>query len=218
MRMSDAVGDLMRDGEPDSESTASELLNAAKRRDAAAWQELLDRHAWLVFQWCRNAGLCANDGADILQSVMTDVAVYLPDFQKDGRKASFRRWLRTITRRKLADFHRAGARQPHGEGGSAAQERMLAAPGAPESSDSVRSGLGPLRERFWNLVERMEDEFEERTWQAFWLTMVENQTSIEAGASLDMTPNAVRLAKWRVLRRLREEAAALEAELRQSRG
>ena len=216
--MSGAVGDVMRDGEPDSGSTASGLLNAAKQRDAAAWQELVDRHAWLVFQWCRNADLKIQDAADVLQAVLMDVAVYLPDFQKDGKKASFRRWLKTITRHKLADFYRENARQPQGEGGSNAQQRILALPAAPESSGSVPSGLDLLRERFWNVVERLEDEFEESTWQAFWLTMVENQTSIEAGASLDMTPNAVRLAKCRVLRRLRAEASAQEQELRESRG
>src|SRR3972149_3097364 len=70
--MSGAVGDVMRDGEPDSGSTASELLNAAKQRDAAAWQELVDRHAWLVFQWCRNAELKIQDAADVLQAVLMD--------------------------------------------------------------------------------------------------------------------------------------------------
>ncbi len=201
-----------------SDSTASDLLNAAKRMDPQAWRGLLDRYSWLVFQWCRNAGLNADDAADVLQTVVAQVAVYLPAFEKDGEKGAFRRWLRTITRTKLAEFRRTDVKQPHGAGGSSALECILAVADEPDSSGSVRPGLDAIRERFWNLVDRLEDVIEESTWQAFWLTTVENRTSTEAGTLLNMTPNAVRLAKGRVLQRLREEAAILETDLQNSQG
>ena len=51
----------------------------------------------------------------------------------------------------------------------------------------------------------MRSEFEERTWQAFWLTAVENRAAVEVALELRMSPGAVRVAKSRVLRRLREE-------------
>ncbi len=65
----------------------------------------------------------------------------------------------------------------------------------------------PAVGRFWQLVERLEDQFEASTWQAFWLTTVESRTSKEVADLLKMTPNSVRLAKARVLRKLRAEAA-----------
>ena len=49
------------------------------------------------------------------------------------------------------------------------------------------------------------NEFEDRTWQAFWRVTVECQPSDMVAESLEMTPAAVRQAKSRVLRRLREE-------------
>ena len=49
------------------------------------------------------------------------------------------------------------------------------------------------------------EEFEERTWEAFWRVTVEGQTSTAVADALSMTPAAVRQAKSRVLRRLREE-------------
>jgi RNA polymerase sigma-70 factor (ECF subfamily) len=190
------------------DSTRSGLLDAAKRLDAEAWQELVECYSWLVFQWCRNGGLNAQDAADVVQTVMAQVAACLPNFQKDGKKAAFRRWLRTITRRRVADFWRAEARQPRGEGGSSALQRFLSVPDDPESSSS--SGFAEchlLHQRLWGLIECLEDEFDEHTWQAFWLTTIERHTSGEAGARLGMTANAVRLAKGRVLQRLRSAMA-----------
>jgi RNA polymerase sigma-70 factor (ECF subfamily) len=202
-----SIGGFERSGAPAPDSTESGLLDAAKRLDADAWRELLDRYSWLVFQWCRNAGQNAEDAADVVQAVMAQLAVSLPNFEKDGKKAAFRRWLRTITRRRIADFCRTEAKQPRAEGGSGAQQRFLAMPTAAESSSS--DGAGGVRERLWNLIETLENEFDESTWQAFWLMTFENRPSGEAGALLGMTANAVRLAKGRVLQRLREAAAGI---------
>jgi RNA polymerase sigma-70 factor, ECF subfamily len=193
-----------RDTLPVSNSTASDLLSGARQMEASAWHEVVDRYSWLIFQWCRNAGLNAQDAADVVQIVLAQVAAYLPTFKKDGATGSFRRWLRTITRTKVAEFRRADGKQPHGEGGSAAQRRLLEVPEVAESSQTDSSDLDDRRRLLWQLVDRFEDEFEDSTWQAFWLTVIENQTPAEAATSLNMTPNAVRVAKWRVLARLRE--------------
>jgi RNA polymerase sigma-70 factor (ECF subfamily) len=208
--MAAPIGGIEGGADPAPDSTESGLLDAAKRLDAEAWRELIDRYSWLVFRWCRNGGLNADDAPDVVQAVMAQVAVSLPRFEKDGQKAAFRRWLRTITRRRIADFCRAEAKQPHAEGGSSAQQRFLSVPEAAESSSSDRSGLDRLQTNLWNLIDTLEDEFDASTWQAFWLTAVDNHTSIEAGNLLGMTPNAVRLAKGRVLQRLREAASALD--------
>ena len=52
-------------------------------------------------------------------------------------------------------------------------------------------------------------EFEEQTWRAFWLSAVEGRDSPSVAAELGMSPVAVRIAKSRVLARLREEADGL---------
>jgi RNA polymerase sigma-70 factor, ECF subfamily len=203
--------DFPPNGHSDADSTASLLLSAAKRMEAAAWQELLDRYSWLVFQWCRNAGLHGEDAADVVQRVMCDVSVSLAEFQKDGKRAAFRRWLRTITNRRIADFHRADVKQPRGEGGSSAQRRILEIPDSGRSTSETPE-ITSLRQRLWSLLESLENVVDESTWQAFWLTTIENRTSLEAGNLLQMTPNAIRLAKARVLRRLRDNAAFLQTD------
>ena len=52
-------------------------------------------------------------------------------------------------------------------------------------------------------LELIRAEFEERTWQAFWRSAVEQQSTAEIAADLRLSPASVRQAKSRVLRRLR---------------
>ncbi len=55
----------------------------------------------------------------------------------------------------------------------------------------------------------MRGEFEERTWRAFWLTVVEGREPAALTEELGMTANTIRQAKSRVLRRVREEVGDL---------
>ena len=52
-------------------------------------------------------------------------------------------------------------------------------------------------------------EFEDKTWKAFWTTTVEGKSATEAAAALGLSSAAVRQAKSRVLRRLKEEVGEL---------
>lgn len=55
-------------------------------------------------------------------------------------------------------------------------------------------------------LEIIRGDFEERTWAAFVrMTTIKGMTSREVGEELGMSPDAVRKAKSKVLKRLREE-------------
>ncbi|HET6323176.1 MAG TPA: sigma-70 family RNA polymerase sigma factor [Planctomycetaceae bacterium] len=192
-------------------STDSDLLSAARRMEAKAWEDLVERYSSLLTRWCRASGLSQDNAADVVQVVLAQVAIHLPQFQQDGRPASFRRWLRQVARSKIVDFQRASAKQPRAQGGSAAQAILAAIPSSADVGSETAGGPDPLLERFWKLVERLEDQVENQTWRAFWLTTVEDRTSADAAKILEMSPNSVRLAKSRVLRKLRDEAAKPEA-------
>jgi RNA polymerase sigma-70 factor (ECF subfamily) len=58
------------------------------------------------------------------------------------------------------------------------------------------------------LLEVVRPEFEPATWQAFRLLMLVGKPTAAVAEELGLSANAVRIAKSRVLRRLREEAAA----------
>lgn len=54
-------------------------------------------------------------------------------------------------------------------------------------------------------LEVLQTDFEEKTWVAFWQSAVEEQKTADIAADLQMSVRAVRQAKYRVLRRLRQE-------------
>ena len=54
-------------------------------------------------------------------------------------------------------------------------------------------------------MEAVRAEVEPSTWQAFWRMTVEGHSSAEVARDLGLSPNAVRQAKYRLLRRLRQE-------------
>ena len=60
-------------------------------------------------------------------------------------------------------------------------------------------------------LEMVRNEFEARTWRAFWRVTVEERPPAEFAAEMGVSPNAVREVTSRVLRRLREERGELIA-------
>ena len=191
-------------------STSSGLIEAARAHDEDAWRMLVDRYGPLVYHWCRRDGLKPDDAADVLQEVLRAVAGHLERFHKDEPGDTFRGWLWTITRNKVRDFARGRRRQFGAAGGTDALERLQNLPEA-LSRDDVDSAAGgtaggaPAATPVGRALDAIRGEFGETTWQAFWRTAVDGLTSRQAAEELGVTPNAVRLAKARVLRRLRKE-------------
>jgi RNA polymerase sigma-70 factor (ECF subfamily) len=197
---------------PDSGNTATStsLLDRIKVQDEEAWGQLVRLYSPLIYSWCRRFDLDPDDAADALQNVFQAVHARVGGFRRGGEGA-FRKWLWTITRSKIMDCHRAHGRQleEKGRGGTDAQQRLLDVPEAepafehlpsndPDSNSILLQGLEPVRA-----------ELTERTWQAFWRAVVHGEPTAQIASDLDMTPNAVRKAKCRVLHRLRQRLADL---------
>ena len=115
-------------------STSSSLLDRVKVRDEAAWRRLVSVYGQLVLYWCRCAGIRREDRVDVCQEVFRAVAANIDGFRHDQPGDTFRGWLRTITRNKVADHFRRQNRQPAAPGGSVARERLLAIPDGDASS------------------------------------------------------------------------------------
>src|SRR3954451_16054692 len=87
-------------------SISNSLLEGVKSRDARAWQRLVDLYGPLVYHWCCRPGLRREDRADIFQEVFRTLAEKIDIFCRDRPGGTFRGWLRTITRNKIADHFR----------------------------------------------------------------------------------------------------------------
>jgi RNA polymerase sigma-70 factor (ECF subfamily) len=193
---------------PDS-GTSLSLLQRIRNGDNSGWQRVVDLYAPLVRYWCRRWGVEGADADDVQQEVFRAAAVGIASFRREQEGDTFRGWLRAITRHRLLAFSRGRGRQPEAAGGSEAQQRLQEIAG-PEAAGPDEPGEA---EEFSALVRRaltqLRGEFEPKTWQAFWRTAVDDQPSAAVAAELGMTANAVRMAKSRVLHRLREELGDL---------
>jgi RNA polymerase sigma-70 factor, ECF subfamily len=204
--MSDASEPTSNRGGPQpSTATSRDLLDRLKADDAQAWDRLVFLYAPLVYRWCRRWDLRDQDIADILQDVFQAVAAHIATFRKERAGDTFRGWLRTIARNKVQDHFRKLAREPEGVGGTDAQIRLTNLPAAAPAVDEDSPDETAERLLLSRGLDLIRDEFEDRTWKAFWGTTVEGRDTKDVALELRMSPGAVRVAKSRVLRRLREE-------------
>lgn len=187
---------------PELPSTiSSRLLQGIQESDQGAWERMVSLYYPMLYGWCRRSGLQPEDAGDVCQDVLRSVVVSLHNFRRDQNSDTFRGWLRRITQRRIIDFRNRQNGQPNAVGGSDIQVRIANL--VDDISDSVNSDTTP--EYLLALLEMVRNEFENQTWLAFWKTTVDDKSALDVATELDMTRNAVYLAKSRVLRRLREE-------------
>jgi RNA polymerase sigma-70 factor (ECF subfamily) len=167
----------------------------------------MDLYQPLVRAWCRRCGLQDADVEDITQEVFAAAAANLDRFRHDRPGDTFRGWLRAIARNQVILHYRRSQDRPQAAGGSDAWRdfQQLANP-LEQDADTDSAEISELYRR---AVEQARSEFEERTWQAFWLTAIEDRSPTALAHELGMTPAAIRQAKSRVLRRLKQEMGEL---------
>jgi RNA polymerase sigma-70 factor (ECF subfamily) len=170
-------------------------------RDEGAWVRFVELYTPLLFSWARRCGETEHDAADLVQEVFVALVQTLPTFQYD-RGGEFRKWLRTILLNKLRDRKRREARL---ERALEKRQKALELPDIAEAfwEAEYQQELARQALRF------MQAEFAPTTWKACWETVVKGRSSAEVARELGISENAVYIAKFRVLGRLRQELCGL---------
>jgi len=185
-------------------STSLSLLQRVRARDQEAWERLLRLYAPLVELWAQRAGLQEADAADVRQEVFLAVSHAIGQFHCDRPGDTFRGWLRTITRNKVIDF--CSRRRDEAAPGDLADREALARVSPAQVDESADQAVEQENQVLYRrALELMQQDFERSSWQAFWRTVIDGQTPQDVAHELQITVNAVYLAKSRVLARLREE-------------
>jgi RNA polymerase sigma-70 factor (ECF subfamily) len=187
--------------------TPLSLLERARSRDPEAWCQLERLYRPLVLFWCRRGGAVGPDAEDLAQEVFAGAALGLERFHRDQPGDTFRGWLRGITRNQLLLHYRRNADQPRPVGGSDAWARLK------EIADPLAGCEQDEQVEFSRLcgrvLEQVRGDFEQRTWQAFWRTVIDGRTPAALTEELGMSEWGIRQAKSRVLRRLKLEVGEL---------
>ena len=190
-----------------SESGSTSLLVRVKTGDDEAWRRLVRLYSPIVYGLCRRCDIQQEDAEDVAQEVFRSISKAVDRFRRGPENGSFRAWIWTITRNKIRDHIRGIAGRPGAIGGSHIQRRLVEVPDSVELNDD--SFAQPTEEDEHQLLHASLDlirgEFEPQTWMAFWRSTVDGHSTAEISDDTGMSKPAIRQAKYRVLRRLREE-------------
>jgi len=190
------------------ETSASLLERLRQQPDDRSWQRLVDLYTPLLQGWLRRNSVPAADVDDLVQEVMAVLVRELPDFHYDRQRGSFRGWLRTITANRLRMFWRSRQGRPLATADSDLARKL-------QELEDPHSALSRLWDREHDrhvaqrLLELIEGEFEPASWRAFQRLALDGARPSTVAAELGISLNAVYLAKYRVLKRLRQEMQGL---------
>jgi RNA polymerase sigma-70 factor (ECF subfamily) len=188
--------------------TRQSLLLRAQTGEEDAWKVLLDLYRPLILGWLNRQGVPAGDQADLSQEVLLSMVKFLPGFQHSGQRGAFRSWLRTIVSRRTADYWRAIDAETQAQGGSGATAALQQ---LTDPDSELNRQWDEEHDRFvvHCLLDRVEEEFEPITLQAFRRLALDGVSGEVAAQELGLSVAAVYVAKSRVLARMRQEAGGL---------
>ena len=187
------------------------LVRIRDRGDRAAWEQFAAIDTPLLLRFARRHGLQEADAHDLVQEVLKAVTKAAKRLEYDPRRGSFRGWLYTVARSKLSNLLAARARQAQGSGDTGVHGLLEQQP-APLEDDSAEWDAEYERRVFAWAAEQVRADFQEKTWQAFWLTAVEGKPAAQAAEALGLSVGAVYVAKSRVMARLKEQVQELHEE------
>jgi len=177
------------------------VLRLRNLDDDIAWAEFVQLYEPLVFRLAKSKGLQDADAQDLCQELFRAVAAAIERW--DPAKGKFRAWLFRITRNLVVNFLVRQGRQPRGSGRTSVLELLEAQPAGDAGAEAEFAAEFKRRAFHW-AAEQAKPEFADSTWQAFWLTGVENRPVAEVAAELGLTEGAIYVARCRVLARLRK--------------
>jgi RNA polymerase sigma factor (sigma-70 family) len=182
------------------------LLRLRDRADKLSWQEFHERYGQLLYRYARGRGASHADAEDVVQEVEMYLFKAINDFEYDARKGRFRTYLRS------AVVHALGRRASKQAGQPAALD--------PQTLDYVSSekeaSADARWEREWQLhrlrwaMQSIAGEFEPLTLRAFEMHVLGGRPVAETAGELGLSKASVYQARSRILKRLREQLAAID--------
>ena len=199
-------------------ATRRSLLSRLKQSDAEeSWRQFFDTCWRLIYTTALGAGLTDSEAQEVVQETILTVARKIRSLRYDPAVGSFKGWLLTIVRWRVADQFRKRQHQIqslHVRGetvtqGTATIER-IADPGAIDLDIIWQEEW--QRTMFTAALARVKRQANARHYQMFDLHAVKQWPVQKVPQALGVKPGQVRLAKRRITALMRQEVARLEQE------
>jgi RNA polymerase sigma-70 factor (ECF subfamily) len=167
------------------------------------WQEFAQKYSRVIAGFARNAGLPPQEADDVLQDVLLGFFRVSEAFEYDPKKGRFRGYLKRVTLNAIrAKFRR----------------KRPAVGIADHVEPSLPDNVDEQWDRQWTeqmlarAMAEVRDEVEEKTWRAFELYGIRGTTASAVAAETGMSESAIRHAKMRLTKRLREVVDRMRSE------
>ena len=184
------------------ETRASLILRLQNADDAAAWDEFAELYGPIVFRVARRRGMQAADAENLVQEVMLAVAKSVTKWIERADRGSFRAWLLRIAQNEAVDMLTERATRKLGCDGEQG-EKLL-------EGIAFRDDISSLIEReyeravFQWAADRVRQQVEDHTWQAFWLTEVKGMSVLQAAKQIGTRSGSIYFGRSRVMARIKE--------------
>jgi RNA polymerase sigma factor (sigma-70 family) len=188
---------------------ASLLLRLCNPSDHEAWVEFVSLYEPVIYRVLRRTGLQEADALEVMQDLFLAVNRNIERWEPGREQGSFRGWLRRVTRNLVVSWVR---RQRREVTTSMIDLDSLLQPPAVDGPDSDEFDRELRRALFHKASKQVREEVRPQTWEAFWEVAVTGTSTADIASKLGMTVGAVRVAKCRILARLREVVATMEKE------
>lgn len=186
--------------------TTSTLLLRLRDFEDAAWRHFVERFRRPIVAFALDLGVPPEDAEDVAQDALGDFAQAYREGRYDRARGQLRRWLFGIA------YHRAARHRRR-----AAKARAERAPTDALLEIPDETAAGSLWDRRWDAevleecVKQARREFAPEVFAAFELVVGQDRAPADAARELGVGVKSVYNAKHRVLRRIRELRATLEA-------
>jgi RNA polymerase sigma-70 factor, ECF subfamily len=192
----------------DTPDTRESLLARVKNSsDHEAWTQFVSLYRPVVYRLARRRGLQDADAQDLAQQVLLAISLALPRWQRQPG-VRFRHWLARVARNAILNALTRGPRD-QGEGGTTVNPLLEEQPESDEKSIELID-WEYRRELFRHAARQVREEIDASTWQAFWMTMVEEQPIADVAKQLEKSAGSIYAARSRVMRRLRDKIREME--------
>lgn len=193
-----------------SATTSTYLLNALKgSQNQTVWRLFVNRYRPLVFRYARKVGLPEDEAEDAAQQTLVAFSNAYRGDKYDREKGHLRHWLFGIARNEIRN---------------AIRNRRNREAQIPDQADQTGffeslgedGRLEALWDKEWRqailrqCLEEARQAFEPRTIEAFELFAWKGWSAQRVAEQLDMSENAVFLAKHKVLKHIRELVPRME--------
>ena len=187
------------------DTRASLIVRLADAQNAQAWDEFARLYQPVVYRLAVRRGFQHADAEELVQEVMLAVARAVEGWVPDEDRGRFRDWLHRIARNLMINFLTRRKHQVWGTGKSDMQQ-VLEAKSPVEAAMTQMFEVEFRREGFRWAANQVQKEVKQNTWQAFWMSTIDDVPVAEVARQLGMSVGSVYIARSRVMARLRQAA------------